>query len=308
MPNRSTLRRSAAWLVLAGSAVAGSAALALPGFGGWSQPASVEALPLSATSLNTPAVDGCVSLSRNGLVLYFNSNRSGNQDLYRATRPSTADGFGAPERLPDGINTAADEFCPTIAAGNRLYFSRSRPGDPGDLMVSREGPDGWDAPEALGGGINGPMMEESAAFYEDATGAAVMLFSRRLGDGSGGQILASIDGGAPALVEGGPNGPASDNRPSITHDGLTLYFDSNRPGGLGGPDLWAANRASTADPFGPAEPLTALNSPGFDARPALSWDADELLFSSNRTGSESAAPDIWRTERSRQRGPKVIEF
>jgi WD40-like Beta Propeller Repeat len=301
-------RFAAAVVALGSVGLFGAAALALPNFTDWSSPASIESLPGSAGSLNTPAVDGCVSLSRDGLVMFFNSNRAGNQDIYMARRADTGAGFGTPARLPEPINSAADEFCPTVALGNRLYFSRASEGDPGDLFVSHEGPDGWSEPTPLGAEINSPLMEESATFFEDEQGNPVMLFSRRQASGAGGTIFGSISGQSPVPIAGGPDSLASDNRPGITHDGLSLYFDSTRPGGLGGPDLWVATRASTADEFGPASHLRALSSPGLDARPSISWDGSELFFSSNRTGSESAAPDIWQVSRSKKSGPKTVTF
>jgi hypothetical protein len=295
-------------LALVGTALCASAAMALPKFADWSTPASIEALPGSASSLNTPAVDGCVSLSRDGLTLFFNSNRAGNQDIYMAERADVDQGFGEPHRLPEPINTAADEFCPTSVQGNHLYFSRARPGDPGDLFVSQGDREGWAEPEVLDGNINSPLMDESAAFYEDDSGRQVMLFSRRPASGAGGAIFASVDGGPATPLSGAPDSPASDNRPSVTHDGLTLFFDSTRPGGLGGPDLWVATRPDTSVDFGTAINLRALNSPGFDARPTVSWDGTELLFSSIRTGGEGG-PDVWRTSREKVRGgPKIITF
>lgn len=308
MHYRSNLRRAVSGLTLASALACGTIALALPRFGEWSPPVSAETLPQSATSLNTPAVDGCVSLSRDGLQLFFNSNRAGNQDIYVASRDDRDLGFGAPVRLPAPINTAADEFCPTSGLGNRLTFTRAG-ADPGDLYVSHEGPGGWSEPEPLGAAINSSLMEESASFFEDEAGNQVMLFSRRQANGAGGTIMASVEGGPATALTGGPDSTASDNRPSVTHDGLTLFFDSTRSGTLGGPDLWVATRSSTADAFGPATHLITLSSPGFDARPSISWDGQELLFSSNRTGSESAAPDIWWTGRGKApSGPKIITF
>ncbi len=285
-----------------------SAAFALPAFTDWRAPTNAEQVPGASPVLNSPAVDGCVSLSRDGLEMYFNSNRAGSQDIYVARRASRSDGFGTPEPLPSTINTAATEFCPTSVQGNRLYFSRSRTGDPGDLMVSRYGPSGWGTPVALGPEINSPLMEEAADLFEDDTGRDVLIFSRRPATGPGGQIFQSIEGGAATLVAGGPNAGGGNNRATITHDGLTILFDSTRPGGTGGVDLWMATRGATGQAFGPATPLTGLNSAGFDARPSLSWDASELYFSSDRAGSESVAPDIWRTVRERAGGPKTITF
>lgn len=274
------------------------AAFALPTFDGWEQPVNAEQLPGSSPSLNTPAVDGCVTISRDGRIIFFNSNRNGNQDLYMAIRSDEIAGFGAPQRLPDTINTSADEFCPTHSSGNRLYFSRASSSDPGDLYVSQwSKPKGWGVAQSLGPSVNTSAMEEAATFYEDAYGRQVMLFSRRLPDGSQGQILHRVEEGPVSIVSGGVNAAGSNNRPSVTHDGKTIFFDSTRPGGRGGPDLWVAERGSTFEEFGAAQAISEINSTGFDARPTISWDGTQLFFSSNRVGSESPAPDIWVTTR-----------
>lgn len=284
----------------AATLLAGSAALAMPSFGGWAGPSSLETLPGSASTVNTTSVDGCASHSQDGLKIAFNSNRGGTQDIYVASRASKWQGFGTPERLPSPVNSAtADEFCPTIGRGNRLYFSSTRSGDIGDLYVAKIGPKGWSNPVLLGGGVNTPSMEESTAFYEDDQGREVMLFSRRLADGSGGKIYQSIAGAPPTLVAGGPHSSASDNRPSVTHDGRTIFFDSTRFGTLGGPDIWYATRSSTSDAFGQAVHLSGLNSSAFDARPFISWDGGFLTFSSARAGNESPAPDIWFSTREK---------
>ena len=270
----------------------------MPSFGEWAAPASLESIPGSSNSLNTTFVDGCASHSPDGLTIVFNSNRGGSQDLFMATRPSTSVGFGAPIPLPEPVNlTDRDEFCPTLARGNRLYFSSNRNGDPGDLFVTRRGPKGWSQPESLGANINSAAMEESAAFYEDDDGREVMLFSRRLGSAGGGKIYQSVDGGQPELVEGGPHSSAADNRPSVTHDGRTIFFDSTRPGSRG-PDLWYATRSNTSEDFGDAIHLAALSEAGFDARPFISWNGKLLTFSSGRMGNESPAPDMWFTTRN----------
>ena len=47
------------------------------------------------------------------------------------------------------------------------------------------------------------------------------------------------------------NSSAFDGGPSISNDGLTLYFASERPGGLGEADLWVTTRPTISGPFGP---------------------------------------------------------
>ena len=282
--------------------LASATAVAAKNWGEWNAPRNLETLPGSSASLNTPAVDGCASHSPDGLTLVFNSNRTGNFDLYIATRSSTSEGFGAPVRLPAPVNTPANESCATIANGHRLYYSSDRDDPAYDIYVTRLGPNGWSAPANLGPNINRPgWLDESAAFYED-DGHEVMLFSSREPTRDQGKIYQSIDGGPRTLVAGGPHSSASDNRPSVTRDGLTIYFDSDRSGGLGGPDLYYATRSSTSEPFGPAIHLQELSSSSFDARPFISKDGSFITFSSIREGNESPAPDIWYAARDKAIG------
>jgi WD40-like Beta Propeller Repeat len=284
-------------------ALASATAVAAKNWGDWSGPINLESLSGSSDALNTPAVDGCASHSRDGLTIVFNSNRGGNFDVYMATRSNTSEGFGSPVRLPAPINTSSNEACGTIANGNRLYFSSDRDDPAYDLYVSKRGPNGWSEPTPLGPNINTQgMLEETADFYEDDQGRQVMIFTRRNAAGTVADIYQSIDGGPPSLVQGGPHSSAADARASVTNDGLTIFWDSSRSGGLGGPDLYYATRSSTSEPFGSAIHLQSLSSPAFDARPYVSKDGSFLTYSSARTGSESAAPDIWLATRQKISG------
>jgi hypothetical protein len=182
-----------------GCVLAGSAALAMPSFGAWSTPASIESLPGSSSAMNTAAIDGCASHSPDGLTIVFNSNRSGNHDLYMATRASMSEGFGDPVPLPLSVNSPANESCATIANGKRLYFSSDRDDPAYDLYVTRLGPEGWSAPSRLGPNINtAGAQEEVAAFYEDDEGREVIIFTRRVG--AAGKLYQSIAGGPATLV------------------------------------------------------------------------------------------------------------
>ena len=295
--------RPSVWVVSL-IAISTATGVAAKNWGVWSAPANLESLPGASGALNTPAVDGCASHSPDGLTLVFNSNRNGTDfDLFMATRSSTSEGFGAPVRLPAPVNTSANDSCATIANGHRLYFSSDREDPAYDIYVTKLGPNGWSEPHNLGPNINRPgWLDETAAFYEDEEGREVMIFSSREPGGANGKIYQSINGAPAALVQGGPHSSASDNRPSITRDGLTIFFDSTRSGGLGGPDLYYATRSSTSEPFGPAIHLQALSSSAFDARPYISKDGSFMTFSSARPGSESPAPDMWFVTRDKITG------
>ena len=298
----STKGRHALPALVGVAAIAVASAAVAKNWDNWSAPANLESLPGSSSAVNTASVDGCASHSRDGLTIVFNSSRGGNQDLYMATRASTSEGFGTPVALPSPINGSSNEACPTLANGHRLYFSSDRADAAYDLYVSKLGPDGWSDPENLGSNINrSGWLDEAVDFYEDEDGNEVMIYTSRLPNGTQGKIYQVVNG-AVSLVQGGPHSSASDARASVTNDGLTIFWDSTRTGTLGGPDLYYATRSSTSQPFGTAIHLQALSSPAFDARPYISKDGTFLTFSSARTGSESAAPDIWFAARSKVRG------
>jgi len=248
----------------------------------WNAPADVESLPGSSTEINTTSLDGCASISPDGLTLAFNSFRTGNQQIYLATRSNRSDGFGEPVMLPATINTSGIESCPTITQGKRLYFTRTL-GDPGDLFVSKLGPNGWGEAQRLGPAVNDPaVVEESASFYEDDQGREVMVFSRRPAGpliGPGAKIYQSIHGAPATLVAGGPHSPSSsDARPSVSHDGKAIYWDSLRTGSLGVTDIWYATRTSTSETWGQAVHLPHLSSAVADIRPFVSWRGDMLII------------------------------
>src|SRR5262245_33556206 len=64
---------------------------------------------------------------------------------------------------------------------------------------------------------------------------------------------------APALLEA-VSSPDLEVSPVISEDGLTLWLGSDRSGTVGGLDIWQAERASRADPWGQLRNLSELNS------------------------------------------------
>jgi OmpA-OmpF porin, OOP family len=70
--------------------------------------------------------------------------------------------------------------------------------------------------------------------------------------------------------------------PFVSMDGSMLYFSSNRPGGMGGFDLWRIEIDPTGMPKGEAENLGApVNTPYDEVTPFLHEYSSTLFFSSN---------------------------
>ena len=100
-----------------------------------------------------------------------------------------------------------------------------------------------------------------------------------------------------APVNLGPivNSGATDAAPAISKNGRSLYFNSNRPGGAGGNDLWVSQWNESTDSWDfPVNLGVVVNTAGIEASPALSRDGHWLFFHSNRNGNM----DIWISYRA----------
>lgn len=94
------------------------------------------------------------------------------------------------------------------------------------------------------------------------------------------------------------NTASNDSVPALSGDGRSLYFVSNRPGGLGGDDIWVATRPATSDSFGAAVNIAVVNSPDHEIGPTPSPDGLTLYFATNRPPAVALYYDIWAARRT----------
>ncbi len=93
------------------------------------------------------------------------------------------------------------------------------------------------------------------------------------------------------------NSTAIDRGPAISKDGLSLYFASTRPGGVGAEDIYVSQRETRDSEWGPAMNLGPnINTTSLEMVPAFSRDGHLLFFSSNRPGGFGMS-DIWVSRR-----------
>jgi len=105
---------------------------------------------------------------------------------------------------------------------------------------------------------------------------------------------------SPIYVGPPVNTEYNDSYAILSRDKLTMYFTSDRPGGVGGDDLWFTTRASLEDPWGDPENMSVLNSTVADSLAVLSSDEHVMFFHSIRPGG-CGAGDIWMTRRHNRR-------
>ena len=82
---------------------------------------------------NSAFVDGQPNVRRDGLELFFFSNRPGTigmADIYSASRATTSDPWSEPVNLGPNVNSVDAETRPSLSAdGVNLYFGSTRPGE-----------------------------------------------------------------------------------------------------------------------------------------------------------------------------------
>jgi hypothetical protein len=273
-------------------------------FSDWSAPVSLGAI------INSAGDDAGASISQDGRSLYFVSNRPGGLgglDLYVSRRASLDDIWGAPLHLGPVVNSSSAEQTAWISNDEkRLYFASDRAGGFGGLdlyVTERDDKDndfGWGPPVNLGSGVNTAAPELMGVILKERLGQEVLYFAR--GPIGARDLYTGIRGRDGTFGPGVPieelTGPSDDARMAVRRDALEMLFDSNRPGGLGGLDLWVTTRERAWHPWSPPAPLTVLNSPALDARPALSWDGTTLYFHSGRAGG-LGSNDIYVSTRTK---------
>ena len=264
-------------------------------YSAWSAPVS-----LGPTINTTQYFEQGAAISKDGLSLYFQSNRPGGYgqyDIYVSQRPNVDAPWCTPQNLGPNINTPLNDVAPMLSIdGHRLYFHSGRPGGFGgsDIYVSRRHNKrddfGWQPAENLGSGVNTAAQEQQPCVFEDETTGITTLYftSNRPGGLGGSDIYASelqpdeTFGSAHLVIE--LSSPFNDAGPSIRRDGLEMFFASNRPGsvgGLGDDDLWVSTRPSTADPWSaPVNLGPGVNRMYTDGAPELSFDGTTLYFNS----------------------------
>ncbi len=202
----------------------------------------------------SPGNDVADCITPDGLRLFMSSDRtggSGGLDLWVTTRATVDSGWDIPASLGPNVNSASADFCASISTdGLELYFTSDRPGGVGgeDIYVAKRTAvgDAWGAPVNLGPTLNSAAHDSSPSISPD--GLLLFFDSRRSGGYGSGNGLCDIYVASRATPKDPWSAPTNcgpvvstsyvEWMPHISANGLMLYFHSNRPGGLGGFDIW----------------------------------------------------------------------
>lgn len=313
------LARASRALLVGVAALALTGLAAAAGFGPWASAQKLDSIAGNSSELNTTSLDGCPIQAPDGLSLYLASNRPGGKgglDIWVATRTSTSAAWGAPQNLGEPVNSAADDFCPTPVGKRGLFFvsRETLPGacGQGDIYHTyRQTSGAWAEPERLlcsPAGPNSALDEQGPSWVnvsDTLRGKKLLYFSRSstAPPVAGDLFVSERQNGArfgPATPVTELNDTAgNDIQPNVRADGLELVFSSNRPGTVGGQDVWSATRSSLdASWSAPINIGPVVNTTAGETRPSLSRDGTQLLY--GRAPGPEGSSDIYLTTRNPQ--------
>jgi len=219
-------------------------------------------------------------------AFYVTSDRRGNYTIIHVT--NDGDGWGEPEiasfsgRYPDAS--------PCFSAdGNKLHFCSRRPVSGGsapeedfDIWIVEKKDDSWSEPYNLGSPINDERDVRDVTVSENGT----VYFSANRKNGSILDLYVSrIEDGkytAPETIGGDISTDFNESGPHVAADERYLLFQSNRPGGFGGNDLYICFRQADGPWSEPVNLGATVNSASHDYRPRVTPDGKYLFFTSGR--------------------------
>jgi hypothetical protein len=308
--------------------------LASAPYSSWSSPVNLGA------PVNSAATDQHPALSKDGLSLYFASNRTGDQNIWvtqRACTDNTVErcAWSQPVMLGGVVNSQYLDAAPTLSRDeHQLFFASQRsnghcsatltsPCDR-DLWVSyRDNVQddlGWQPAVNLAGEVNTPGEEVAPSYFENADlGLPQLFFNDGVVNDAGiltlGNIYVSeltLDGtwGEPSPVDEPAEDPAdldrinttfSDQRPSVSHDGQELYFHSARPLTVGGAAIAHIWVATRQRVSDPWSAPTLVPSPISDAQTIHPFIHSQGKI---QTLFFVRGGDLWMSERTRLDRPE----
>jgi hypothetical protein len=196
-------------------------------------PAQADVAALNAVPGNEygPSVDA------DGLALYFGRDlTSADHRIYVATRAAAQTPLSAGSEVSiDGVGAGSSAFAPALSAdGKTLYWVEGN-----TALVhagTRVSAADLTAPRTVSTAFTfvTPVLSsnELQMFYMPSNNSHVFVSTR----------ASKLDSFAPGVPIASVNSPGTDTPVFLTPDGCVLYLASDRPGGVGGLDIWEAHR------------------------------------------------------------------
>lgn len=209
------------------------------------------------------------------------------------------------EILPDHANAFALQYFPVLSVDQqKIYFTR-REGisvqNDEDIFFSDKQADGsWSMPQSVSDNINSEYNEGAASLSADGRMLVFTSCDGRRGYGSCDIYVSYKEGdnwSEPENMGNMINSEAWEAQPSLSADGRTIYFVSNRQGGFGRKDIWSSTKNKKGK-WGEAINLgKKINTNKDEISPFIHANGESIYYSSNGKIGLGGL-DIYMSERS----------
>jgi len=200
-----------------------------------------------------------------------------------------------PQNLGNNVNTENDEYINTISVDDKMLIltqrhkasSQNYDSDDGyteDFLYSRKSKNGLWSPLYSLRGFNTNGNEGAMSVSPDGRFRVFTACHRRDGFGSCDLYYSYKRGNKwsmPSNMGAGVNTRWWETNSTISSDGKTIYFVSNRKGGYGKSDIWKISLQADGTWANPENLGPEINTPGSEMTPFIHPDGKTLYFASN---------------------------
>lgn len=201
-----------------------------------------------------------------------------------------------PQNLGNAVNSNCNEYCPNLSPDElTMVFTRNVPkfvgADPAskestqeDFYISNYINGAWSKAQPISGNVNTPnhegaqtisgdgqLMVYAACGRLDEIGQCDLYYSKKVN----GKWT------TPKNMGNVVNSAYWETQPSLSSDGRTLFFISDRPGGSGRPDIWKTTMNEFNKWTKPVNLGNVINTKGSEISPFIHQDGKTLYFCSN---------------------------
>lgn len=189
-----------------------------------------------------------------------------------------------PRPLPDIINQFKQQYFPVLTADQKTILFIRREGDEEILQSDKDEKGNWQSPHSISDNINSEYNEGTCSISADGRMLVFTSCMGRKGYGSCDLYVSYKEGddwSVPENMGETINSTAWDSQPSLSADGRTLYFVSNRRGGYGMRDIYVSKKNEKGIWQTPQNIGPDINTSYDDISPFIHPNGQRLYFASD---------------------------
>ena len=189
-----------------------------------------------------------------------------------------------PRPLPKVVNQFKQQYFPVLTVDQNTLLFIKRQGDEEILQTDKDANGNWQEPHSISDNINSEYNEGTCSISADGRMLVFTSCMGRQGYGSCDLYISYKTGNAWSVPENMGeviNSPSWDSQPSLSADGRTLYFVSNRSGGFGSRDIYVSQQNEAGEWQSPQNVGSSINTSFDDISPFIHPNGQRLYFATN---------------------------